>query len=85
MVATRALLIGYGIATLAGAVVGDHSGYLAGLLTAWTGGAILSLLIAYTSFVTTAEEGFGKPGARTTGARSGGSVRLVKVWDRDLV
>ena len=84
MIALRAFLIGYGIAAIAGAAVGGHCEYVTGLLTAWTGGAILSLLVAYTWFIAMTEDGLGNSAAGNDNVRTRGTVRLVKVWDRDL-
>lgn len=50
MPALRFILIGYGLAMILGMSVGASFGPLAGGLTAWFGGAALSLLFAWIWF-----------------------------------
>lgn len=68
MPAVRFILLGYGIAAIAGLFSGHFLGPLTGWLTAWLGGGSVSLLLAYRAF-------------RTEVASDGS---MYAAWDRDL-
>ena len=69
MPAFRFLLLGYGIAAVAGVCCGFFLGWISGWLIAWLGGAGLSLLFAWGWYH----------------SERASEARLFAAWDRDLI